>query len=58
MLYLSQDLFPIAVFYCAARVYSAFTDFLVLRGRITMMIISKFSKQPRYDALGLLLYAP
>ena len=35
MLYLPRDPTPSAVFYRTARVYGAFTDLLVLRGRIS-----------------------
>ena len=39
MLYLPRDPTPSAVFYRTARVYGAFTDLLVLRGRIIGVIL-------------------
>ena len=38
MLYLPQDPTPSAVFYHTTRVYGAFTDLLVLRGRIISVL--------------------
>ena len=43
MLYLPQDPTPSAVFYRTARVYGAFTDLLVLRGRISKYFCSDSS---------------
>ena len=43
MLYLPRDSTPSAVFYRTARVYSAFTDLLVLRGRISKYFCSDSS---------------
>ena len=39
-------------FYHTAQVYGAFTDLLVLLGRITSKIIGVFSKNSRHDTLG------
>ena len=47
MLYLPRNPTPSAVFYRTTRVYSAFTDLLVLRGRI----ISVFRGEENSDGL-------
>ena len=48
MLYLPRNLTPSAVFYRTTRVYGAFTDLLVLRGRIISVFRGEENSDGRY----------